>query len=81
MFALPTVFTSNLLPHLVVRAQLSRPDGEIVWKQREWVSLWGTDAPGHSLEEYLENPELIREAIDFAAKVVIDALVQDLRDD
>ena len=56
-----------------------RTDGTVLWQQYVLVASGDEQTPRHILEEYVEKPQLIREAYIVAAKVVSNALVKHMR--
>ena len=77
-FAKPAGFTSKLQPELSVEASLIKPDGTILWKNRRTVTQGTSRTPSRKYEEYINNPELIREAISICSRIVVDKLVKDM---
>lgn len=70
-------FSRKLRPVLTVKGSLAKPDGSILWeKQRGVFAKGGT--PSHTLEEYLENSELLREAFTIAAQIVVTDFIKDM---
>ncbi len=78
-FAQPHGLSSQLKPMLRVKGNLVRTDGSILWEKTEYVHNLSKGTPSHTIEEYLGNPELIREAFTVASKIVVSALVNDMR--
>jgi hypothetical protein len=72
--------SSQLKPILVVMGTLVRPDGSVVWKGSSDVTALNSDTPSHTLEEYVKDPQSIREALTVAAKVAVDDLVKSMRE-
>jgi hypothetical protein len=77
-FAKPAGFTGNLQPELRVEGTLAKPDGIILWKDTEVVTQGTSRTPRHKFKEYVNDPNLIREALDIAAGIVAEKLVKDL---
>ena len=80
-FASPDDPLDRLKPVLLVEGSLSRTDGTILSKKDEGVGNRTKQSPGHTLEEYVQNPQLMREAFTVAAKIVAGGLVRNLRGD
>lgn len=76
-FSKPPGFTDNLRPWLYVDAILVKPDGAILWKDREIVQN-PSQTPSRNFNEYINNPELIREALSIVSQIVSEKLVKDL---
>jgi hypothetical protein len=77
-FSKPPGFTSNLQPCIYVQATLVKPDGTILWKNREWVAEGASGTPRRKYKEYVGDPKLLREAIEIASGIVAGKLVKDL---
>jgi hypothetical protein len=73
--------SSKLKPMLVVLGSLVRTDGTVIWQQSDSVTNLTGQTPLHTLKEYLENPEFIREAFTVAAKIVSNGLVKKMGQD
>ena len=78
-FASPQTFSSQLRPMLGVTGELAKPDGSIIWKNYDYVSNLNGKTPSYTLEEYLKNPELIREAFNGASQIAIKGLIEDMK--
>ena len=64
---------STLYPFFDVTAVMKTRDGKIVWQATErLISLDGDNKVGHSLEEYLANPEFLRLAMVTGSDLVSD---------
>lgn len=74
-------FSSHLKPLLQVTGRLVRTDGTVLWQQYNYVGNMSGQTPAHTLEEYLRNPQFIREAITVAAQIVSDGLVKHIQQD
>ena len=70
-------FTSKLEPMLGVEGSLVAADETILWQRYEYVTA-GSKFKGYRLQEYLSDPELLREAFKKAAAIVVGDLVSDL---
>ena len=77
-FAKPPGFTSKLQPELWVEGSLVKPDGSVLWKNRKTVTQGTSRTPCRKFEEYINNPELIREAISICSRIVAGKLVNDM---
>jgi len=80
-FGFATQFGSggSLQPTLGAMGSLVRTDGTVLWQQEVSVTSGDEQTPRHILEEYVEKPQLIREAFTVAAKVASNALVKHMR--
>ncbi len=78
-FARPPGFSGGLKPMLGVTGYLARSDGTVLWKRYEYVTNLSDKTRAHSLEEYLRDPELIREAFEVASRLVAGDRLKDLR--
>jgi hypothetical protein len=78
-FAQPFDPLDRLKPILRVLGSLTRTDGTVLWKKDEHVTNRNEQTPDHTLEEYLQNSQITREAFTVAAKIVASGLVSDLR--
>ena len=64
---------------LGVVGTLTRTDGTVLWQKHDSVTHLNGETPSFTLEEYLQNPQLIREACTVAAKIVVRGLVKHMR--
>ena len=71
--------SDHLKPFLDVRATLARSYGDLVWKDRGYTHYLSSKTPSHTIEEYLNNPALIKETIEIAAQLAVDDLIKSLR--
>ena len=72
--------SATLFPTFGVSATLRRTDGTVVWQKYEYVTpLSKENSEGHTLEEYLANPELLRKAFTSASGIVSRMLIADYR--
>ncbi len=78
-FAQPHGFSGQLKPLLGVQGTLVRADGSVLWQRYEYVTNLSDKTPSQTLEEYLEKPELIRDAFTIASKLVVADLVKHMR--
>jgi len=78
-FASPQTFSSQLRPMLGITGELVKPDGSVIWKNYEYVSNLNGKTPSYTLEEYLKNPELIREAFNGASQIAVRGLIEDMK--
>ena len=70
-FGQPQGLSSQLKPLLGVVGELVAPDGSVLWKKYDYVTNVNGKTPSHTLEEYLNDPELIREAFITASQIVV----------
>lgn len=78
-FASPQTFSSQLKPMLGVAGELVKPDGSIIWKNYDYVSNLNGKTPSYTIEEYLKNPELIREVFNVASQIAVKGLIDDMK--
>lgn len=72
-------FSSVLYPTLSVAADMSTPDGRVVWKDKDFITpLSKQNSQGHTFEEYMGNPELVRATLQNVYSVLSNNLVDDL---
>ena len=72
-------FGSTLYPMMNLSATMKKPDGTIVWQATDFVSPLNSDnKEGHTIEEYLTDPELLRKAYTNGSDLVARMLVSDL---
>jgi hypothetical protein len=70
--------TTKLSPYLVAEGKLVRRDGSVLWKRTSYVR----DAEiRHSLEEYLQQPPVLRRALEAAARTLSQDFLEELHDD
>ena len=66
-FGATWAFSTEVRPMLGVIASLVRKDGSVVWQRHEYITSMNGGTPKHSIEEYLETPELIRQGFESVA--------------
>jgi len=73
-------FSALLFPTLKVTASLKANDGTLVWRQTDYVTpLNAENTLGHTVEQYVAQPELLRASFTNSAAIVSRLLVQDMR--
>jgi hypothetical protein len=56
-------FGTTLYPTFNITATMTRADGTVLWKDTDFLTALNSDnKEGHTIEEYLKDPELIRKA-------------------
>jgi hypothetical protein len=70
--------SSQLKPALGVLSTLVRADGSVLWQKLE-IATNESQTQAHTIEEYLRNPQLIREAFNSSAKIISDRSVNEMR--
>ena len=78
-FFTPHEYTTKLRFCVSVIGRLVRRDGTVLWRRKEHSTEKEGQVPTHYFNEYIQNPQLIREACTAAMKVVITKLVKDMR--
>jgi hypothetical protein len=72
-------FSSLLYPVLNVSATLRKPDGTVAWQNTDFVTPQNAaNTGGHEFQQYLQNPELLRDTWMNVAQIVSGMLVDDL---
>lgn len=72
-------FSSLLYPLLNVSATLRKSDGTVAWQNTDFVTaLNSANTGGHEFQQYLQQPELLRETWTNAAQIVSGMLLDDL---
>jgi len=72
----PHGFASKLKPVLMVHARLERPDGTVIWEDNENVSASADETPSHSFDDYMSDPERLRDAWQQAAQIVVAEMLE-----
>lgn len=72
-------FTDQLKPMLNVKGTLVQANGTVLWERVDYVTAFHDQTPRYTLEEYLQNPQYIREAFTACAKIVSQGLVNDIK--
>jgi hypothetical protein len=80
-FAQPHGLSKQLKPQLNLLGVLVNPDKSILWWSSAFVTNLSGQTTSHTLEEYLTDPELMREAFNRASEVVVTDLVNHLKGD
>lgn len=73
------ILSNQMKPMLTINGSLVRTDGTIIWKKSSYVINATKQTPSHTLEEYLQNPQLMREAFTVAAKIASAELVKHMQ--
>ena len=72
-------FGTTLYPTFTVAATMKKADGTVLWQAVDFVTaLNGENKEGHTIEEYLKDPELIRKSFTSGSDIVTRMLVSDL---
>lgn len=74
-FAQPHGLSSQLKPMLGVVGELVNSDRSVLWKKYNYITNLNSKTPSHTLEEYLNDPELIREAFNNASQIMVSGLI------
>jgi len=68
-------FGSTLYPMLNVSAVMRTPDGKVVWQATDIVgALNAENRSGHTIDDYLKDPELLRQAFTAGGDIVAHKL-------
>lgn len=72
-------FSALLHPMINVSAVLKKPDGSVAWQKTDFVTpLNDANKPGYEFAEYVQNPELLRQAFTNVSRIVSQMLVKEL---
>ena len=72
-------FGTTLYPTFTVKATMTKADGTVLWQATDYVTaLNGENKEGHTIEDYLKDPELIRKSFTSGTDIVSRMLVTDL---
>ena len=72
-------FGTTLYPMFNITATMTKPDGTVLWKDTDYVTaLNGDNKEGHTIEEYLKDPELIRKSFTNGSDIVGRMLASNL---
>ncbi|MFL6699966.1 MAG: hypothetical protein ACJ8GJ_22575 [Vitreoscilla sp.] len=64
-------FGTTLYPTFNVTATMTKADGTVLWKDTDFVTaLNGDNKEGHTIEDYLKDPELIRKSFTSGSDLV-----------
>ena len=70
---------STLYPIISLSATMKTPDGKVSWQASHVASAQNVEnQEGHSLEDYLRDPELLRQAFVTGSDIVSRVMAQDL---
>ena len=70
---------STLYPIVSLSATMRTPDGQVAWQASHATSPQDVEnQEGHSLEDYLRDPQLLRQAFVVGSDIVSRVMVQDL---
>jgi len=78
-FQLVSPGTGSYQPILMADGILTRHESEILWKKYDYITLFNSKLPAHRIIEYINNPELIRDAAAVASQIIAEGLVNDLK--
>lgn len=72
-------FGTTLYPMFNVTATMTKADGTVLWKDTDYVTaLNGDNKDGHTIEDYLKDPELIRKSFTSGSDLVGHMLATNL---
>jgi len=66
-----------LRPSLRLQGKLSSADGKLLWQNVDYITNL-SDMPAHTMDKYLADPALTRDAFKTAAQLTIDSLLNNL---
>jgi hypothetical protein len=70
---------TTLYPIVSLTATMKTPDGTVIWQANHVASAQNVEnQEGHGLEDYLRDPELLRQAFVTGSDIVSRVMVQDL---
>lgn len=70
---------TTLYPIVSLSATMRTPDGQVAWQASHVASAQNVEnQEGHALEDYLRDPELLRQAFVTGSDIVSRVMVQDL---
>ena len=71
----------QLCPMLNLSGQLVRSDGKVVWQNTDFITVNNKEIAKspHKLEEFLAQPELLRESFQNAVRLTTKMLIDDMR--
>jgi hypothetical protein len=72
-------FSAQLKPTLGITGILVGSNGTVFWQKYDYITAFNDQTPEHTIEEYLKNPQFLREAFITSAKVISEGLVKDIR--
>ncbi len=70
--------SGKLKPMLGVTGSLTE-GGAVLWKKYAYVTNFNDTTPPNTLEQFINNPELIRYAFESAAQVVVEDLCKHMQ--
>lgn len=74
-------YSSQLKPMLNVEGVLTDPNKTVLWKKTSYVTNLSNKTPPNTLEEYLQEPELLRIAFSIASEIVTTDLIKHIQED
>ncbi len=75
---IPNGFTGRLSPYLAVEGKLVRRDGSVLWQRTDFIR----DADVRcGLEEYLQRPDVLRAALETAARKLSQQFIESIREE
>lgn len=70
---------TTLYPVVSLSATMTTPDGKVAWRATHAASAQSLETQeGHTLEDYLKDPELLRRAFVTGSDIVSNVMAQDL---
>ena len=70
---------STLYPIVNLSATMKAPDGKVIWQATHVASAQSLEnQDGHSLEDFLKDPELLRQAFVKGSDIVSHVMAEDL---
>ncbi len=72
-------FGTTLYPSFNITATMTKADGTVLWKDTDFVTALNSDnKEGHTIEDYLKDPELIRKSFTSGSDLVGHMLAANL---
>ncbi|MBC3916442.1 hypothetical protein H8L32_02975 [Undibacterium sp. CY18W] len=70
-------FSNDMRPSVKILATMSDQHGNIVWKQEAFVGGATTELPIHPLEEWVKDPEALKDGFVMASKLAVSSILKD----
>jgi hypothetical protein len=73
------MYSPNYRPILGVRAKLVNADGDVLWRDREWVNVGRPEnIPAVPFNAYFDTPDTFRTSFSAASDAIVRAMMKDL---
>lgn len=71
-------YSSRLRPIMAIQGEMTDSNGKVLWIGNSSTPAFTSNLPAHTLNEYANNPELLKDAFVEASSLVTSSLIADM---